>query len=161
MAKAGKAGFSKDLYDFIKVWKDKPGNLIMILHRVQEEQGYISKDAAMEVSELTGVPVARVFGVVSFYHFFKTQKPGKNQISVCLGTACYLKGGQDIIDETRSLLKLTAEMVSTDDGLFSVEPVRCIGCCGLAPVMSINGDVYGKLTKNQVKGILDKYRANA
>jgi NADH-quinone oxidoreductase subunit E len=161
MAKAGKAGFSKDLYDFIKVWKDKPGNLIMILHRVQEEQGYISKDAAMEVSELTGVPVARVFGVVSFYHFFKTQKPGKNQISVCLGTACYLKGGQDIIDETRSLLKLTAEMVSTEDGLFSVEPVRCIGCCGLAPVMSINGDVYGKLTKNQVKGILDKYRANA
>jgi NADH-quinone oxidoreductase subunit E len=161
MAKAGKAGFSKDLYDFIKVWKDKPGNLIMILHRVQEEQGYISKDAAMEVSELTDVPVARVFGVVSFYHFFKTQKPGKNQISVCLGTACYLKGGQDIIDEARSLLKLTDEMVSTEDGLFSVEPVRCIGCCGLAPVMSINGDVYGKLTKNQVKGILDKYRANA
>lgn len=161
MAKAGKAGFSKDLYDFIKVWKDKPGNLIMILHRVQEEQGYISKDAAMEVSELTSVPVARVFGVVSFYHFFKTQKPGKNQISVCLGTACYLKGGQDIIDEARSLLKLTAEMVSTEDGLFSVEPVRCIGCCGLAPVMSINGDVYGKLTKNQVKGILDKYSANA
>jgi NADH:ubiquinone oxidoreductase 24 kD subunit len=158
MAKAGKAGFSKDLYDFIKVWKDKPGNLIMILHRVQEEQGYISRDAAMEVSELTGVPVARVFGVVSFYHFFKTQKPGKNQISVCLGTACYLKGGQDIIEEARSQLKLTETMVSTEDGLFSVEPVRCIGCCGLAPVMSINGDVYGKLTKNQVKGILDKYR---
>jgi NADH-quinone oxidoreductase subunit E len=159
MAKAGKAGFSKDLYDFIKVWKDKPGNLIMILHRVQEEQGYISKDAAMEVSELTGIPVARVFGVVSFYHFFKTQKPGKNQVSVCLGTACYLKGGQDIIDEARAQLKLTDKMTSTEDGLFSVEPVRCIGCCGLAPVMSINGDVYGKLTKNQVKGILDKYRS--
>lgn len=159
MAKAGNAGFSKDLNDFIKEWKDKPGNLIMILHHVQEEQGFISKDAALEVSELTGIPLARIYGVVTFYHFFKTQKPGKNQISVCLGTACYLKGGQDIIDETRAQLKLGPKDISTEDGLFSVEPVRCIGCCGLAPVMSINGDVYGKLTKNQVAGILNKYRS--
>jgi NADH:ubiquinone oxidoreductase subunit E len=159
MAKAGNAGFSKDLNAFIKEWKDKPGNLIMILHRVQEEQGYISRDAAFGVSELTGIPLARIYGVISFYHFFKTQKPGKNQVSVCLGTACYLKGGQDIIDETRSLLKLGEKDISTEDGLFSVEPVRCIGCCGLAPVMSINGDVYGKLTKNQIAGILNKYRS--
>jgi len=159
MAKAGNAGFSKDLNDFIKEWKDKPGNLIMILHHVQEEQGFISKDAALEVSELTGIPLARIYGVVTFYHFFKTQKPGKNQISVCLGTACYLKGGQDIIDETRAQLKLGPKDISTEDGLLSVEPVRCIGCCGLAPVMSINGDVYGKLTKNQVAGILNKYRS--
>ena len=159
MANAGKAGFSAGLISFIKEWKDKPGNLIMILHHVQEEQGYISKEAAMEVAERTGVPPARVFGVISFYHFFKTQKPGKNQISVCIGTACYLKGGQDMLDEIHSELKLGEKDILTSDGLFSVEPVRCIGCCGLAPVMSINGDVYGKLTKNQIAGILAKYKA--
>lgn len=159
MAEDNKSLFSKALYDFIEEWKTKPGNLIMILHKVQEEQGYISRNAAMEVAKLTGVPLARVYGVVSFYHFFKTQQPGKNKISVCLGTACYLKGGQDIIDECRSQLGLKETDISTSDGLFSVEPVRCIGCCGLAPVMSINGEVYGKLTRSMVKGILDKYRA--
>lgn len=152
------AGFSQELEAFIKEWKDKPGNLIMILHKVQQEQGFISKEAALAVAQRTGNHLARVYGVVTFYNFFKTQKPGKNQISVCLGTACYLKGGQTLIDECRSLLGLSETDLSTDDGIFSVEPVRCIGCCGLAPVMSINGDVYGKLTKDQISGILDKYK---
>ncbi len=158
MAKKNEAGFSAGLYSFIETWQHKPGNLIMILHKVQEEQGYISKAAAFEVSQLTHIPLARIYGVISFYHFFKTKKPGKNQISVCLGTACYLKGGQDLIEEARSILKLKKDDISTEDGLFSVEPVRCIGCCGLAPVMSINGDVYGKLSKNQVAGIIEKYK---
>lgn len=158
MAYVTDAGFSKELEAFIDEWKTKPGNLIMILHKVQEEQGYISKEAAAAVAERTGTQLARVYGVMSFYHLFKTQRPGKNKISICLGTACYLKGGQDLIDEARSILNLTEEKISTDDGLFSVEPVRCIGCCGLAPVMSVNGEVYGKLTKNQIAGILDKYR---
>ena len=117
-----------------------------------------AKEAAAAVAERTGSHLARVYGVMSFYHFFKTQRPGKNKISVCLGTACYLKGGQDLIDEARAILGLDADKISTDDGLFSVEPVRCIGCCGLAPVLSVNGDVYGKLTKSQIAGILDKYR---
>ena len=158
MAKAGTSVLSDGLVSFIKEWKNKPGNLIMILHHVQEEQGYISKDAALEVSKLTGIPLARIYGVVTFYHFFKTQKPGKNQISVCLGTACYLKGGQDIFDEVHDQLHLGPKDISTEDGMFSLEPVRCIGCCGLSPVMSINGDVYGKLTKSQIPGILNKYR---
>lgn len=159
MKKNGNAGFSKELYEFIDNWKEKPGNLIMILHRVQEEQGYISLEAAAEVANLTGIPLARVHGVVSFYHFFKTQKPGKNKVSVCLGTACYLKGGQDVLDEARKLLGMSSTDISSSDGQFSIEPVRCIGCCGLAPVMTVNGEVYGKLTKTQVKGILDKYRS--
>ncbi|MBO5731435.1 MAG: NAD(P)H-dependent oxidoreductase subunit E [Treponema sp.] len=150
--------FSPELESFIEEWKNKPGNLIMILHKVQEEFGYISKDAARAVSERTGATLARVYGVMTFYHFFKTQKPGKNKISVCLGTACYLKGGQDLIDEARSLLGLTPEDISTVDGMFSVEPVRCIGCCGLAPVLTVNGDVYGKLSKSQMAGIIDKYK---
>jgi len=152
------ADFSPELEAFITQWKTKPGNLIMILHKVQEEQGFISKKAALAVAERTGTHLARVYGVITFYNFFKTQKPGKNQISVCLGTACYLKGGQNIIEECRNLLGLGETDLSTQDGLFSVEPVRCIGCCGLAPVMSINGDVYGKLTKDQISSILDKYK---
>jgi len=152
------ADFSPELEAFITQWKTKPGNLIMILHKVQEEQGFISKKAALAVAERTGTHLARVYGVITFYNFFKTQKPGKNQISVCLGTACYLKGGQNIIEECRNLLGLGEADLSTQDGLFSVEPVRCIGCCGLAPVMSINGDVYGKLTKDQISSILDKYK---
>ncbi len=157
MPKSSKSVFSAELLKFIEEWKDKPGNLIMILHRVQEEQGYISNEAAMEVAELTGIPVAQVFGVVSFYHFFKTEKPGKNQISVCLGTACYLKGGQDLFDELQKLLNLKAGQSTTDDGEFSLEGVRCIGCCGLAPVISVNGEVFGNLTKADLPHILEKY----
>lgn len=158
MAENATVQFSKELNEFINEWKDKPGNLIMVLHKVQEEFGYISKEAAGMVAERTNTTLARVYGVMTFYHFFKTQKPGKHKISVCLGTACYLKGGQDLIDEARSLLGLSPEDVSTIDGLFSVEPVRCIGCCGLAPVLSVNGDVYGKLGKSQMAGIIDKYK---
>ena len=157
MPKSSKSVFSAELLKFIEEWKDKPGNLIMILHRVQEEQGYISNEAAMEVAERTGIPVARVFGVVSVYHFFKTEKPGKNQISVCLGTACYLKGGQDLFDKLQELLNLKPGQSTTDDGEFSLEGVRCIGCCGLAPVISINGEVYGNLTKAELPHILEKY----
>lgn len=151
--------FSKELNTFIDEWKMKPGNLIMILHRVQEEQGFISREAATEVANRTGNPLARVYGTMSFYSFFKTVKPGRNKISVCLGTACYLKGGQDLIDESRSILGLSGTDITTADGEFTVEPVRCIGCCGLAPVLTVNGDVYGKLTRDQMDGIIAKYKA--
>lgn len=158
MSKSAKSVFSEELRAFIEEWKNKPGNLIMILHKIQQEQGYISNEAVAEVAEITGLPLARIHGVVSFYHFFKTEKPGKNQISVCLGTACYLKGGQDLLDEARRQLGLKDGQITSEDGLFSVEPVRCIGCCGLAPVLSVNGEVYGKVTTAQIQGILDKYR---
>ncbi len=157
MAETQAVGFSKELEQFIDDWKNKPGNLIMILHKVQQDQGYISKESARMVAEKLNTQLARVYGVMSFYHFFKTTKPGKNIMSVCLGTACYLKGGQDLIDEARSILGLGTGELTTSDGLFSVEPVRCIGCCGLAPVLSVNGEVYGKLTKNQMQEIINKY----
>ncbi len=150
--------FSKELDSFIEEWKTKPGNLIMILHKVQEEQGFISKEAADEVARRTGTALAQVYGVMTFYHFFKTQKPGKNKISVCLGTACYLKGSQDLIHGVQSLLNLSSGKASTADGMFSVEPVRCIGCCGLAPVLSVNDDVHGKLDKTQLVGLIDRYK---
>ncbi|MCK9548574.1 MAG: NAD(P)H-dependent oxidoreductase subunit E [Sphaerochaeta sp.] len=149
--------FSPELVSFIEEWKTKPGNLIMVLHKVQEEFNYISRAAAEMVSQLLDVPLATIWGVVSFYHFFKLTKPGKHNIQVCMGTACYLKGGQAIIDELSQQLNLPEGAVS-EDGLFSLEGVRCIGCCGLAPVMTIGGEVYGKVTKAQVAKILAPMR---
>jgi NADH-quinone oxidoreductase subunit E len=147
---------SEDLVNFVEVWKEKPGNLIMILHKVQEEYGYIPREIALELSRKLNVPLAKIYGVVTFYHFFKLKKPGKHIIAVCMGTACYLKGGDDIILELERLLGLPVNGM-TDDGLFSLEAVRCIGCCGLAPVMTISGEVYGKVTKEELPEIISKY----
>jgi NADH-quinone oxidoreductase subunit E len=166
MADAQKAGsgefaFPKELSSFIDEWKVKPGSLIMILHKTQETFGYIPREAAEQIAALTGIPLARIYGVITFYHFFKTTKPGKNKISVCLGTACYLKGGQDLLDELQKLLKIKDGEV-TEDGLFSIDPVRCVGCCGLAPVITVGTatgtDTFGKMTKDQLPGIIAKYR---
>lgn len=149
--------FPKELETFIDEWKVKPGSLIMMLHRVQETFGFISRESAEKLSRISGIPLARIYGVITFYHFFKTTKPGKHKISVCLGTACYLKGGQDLIDEARSILSLDEGGV-TEDGLFSIDPVRCVGCCGLAPVLTIGNDVYGKVSKDQLPDIIAKYQ---
>jgi NADH-quinone oxidoreductase subunit E len=154
---AGEIDFPPELASFIDEWKEKPGSLIMILHKTQEIFGYISRPAAEKIALITGIRLARIYGVITFYHYFKTTMPGKHKISVCLGTACYLKGGADLIDEARSHLKLEEGGV-TGDGLFSIDPVRCVGCCGLAPVMVVGNDTYGKLTKDMIPGIVAKYR---
>jgi NADH-quinone oxidoreductase subunit E len=153
----GGIDFPQELLAFIDEWKEKPGSLIMILHKTQETFGFISRPAAEQLSRLTRIPLARIYGVVTFYHFFKTKKPGKHKVSVCLGTACYLKGSQDLIDETRNVLGVEPDGV-TEDGQFSVDPVRCVGCCGLAPVMTVGNDTYGKLTKDMIPGIIAKYQ---
>ena len=146
-----------ELKAFIAEWKDKPGNLIMVLHQVQQTYGYIPRNIAIEISELLSVPLAKIYGVVTFYNFFKLQKAGKYIVQVCLGTACYLRGGDDLIKEFEKQLGVGVN-ATTADGLFSVEAVRCLGCCGLAPVVVVNGEVYGKLTKGDVAGIIEKYR---
>jgi NADH-quinone oxidoreductase subunit E len=149
--------FSKELTAFIGEWKEKPGSLIMMLHRIQEEFGYIPREAAEKLSRTVGLPLAKIYGVITFYHFFKTTKPGKNRLAICLGTACYLKGAQDLIDESRSILNIKGDEV-TDDGLFSIDEVRCLGCCGLAPVLMMGNEVFGKVTKDQLPEIIAKYR---
>jgi len=149
--------FSAELVDFIESWRHKPGNLIMILHRVQEEYGYIPREAALELARMINVPLAKIYGVITFYHFFKLTKPGKHMIQVCMGTACYLKGGEDIILEIERLLGLPIN-TTTDDGLFSMEAVRCIGCCGLALVMTIDGEVFGKVTKDKLPEIVAQFK---
>ena len=149
--------FPQELVSFIDEWKVKPGSLIMILHKTQEIFGYISRPVAEKLAQVTGIPMARIYGVVTFYHYFKTTKPGKNKISVCMGTACYLKGGGDILEEAHTILGINPGEV-TEDGLFSIDPVRCVGCCGLAPVITIGSETYGKLVKGQLAGILTKYK---
>ncbi len=156
MSETNIANFSPELLAFIGEWKTKPGNLVMVLHKVQEEQGYISREAADQVAEMLDVPLAKIWGVITFYHFFKLNKPGKYNIQVCLGTACYLKGGQALVDELKSSINLDVGGL-TEDGRFSLDAVRCLGCCGLAPVMTVGGEVYGKVTKAQMAGILEKY----
>ncbi len=157
MPATAETSLPQGVLDFIEEWREKPGNLIMILHRVQEEYGYIPREVALALAGELEVPLAKIYGVITFYHYFKLQKPGRNKISVCMGTACYLKGGEDLIDELENLLGIGVNAV-TDDGEFSVEAVRCVGCCGLAPVLTINGEVYGKLTKTQLPEILAKHR---
>jgi len=146
-----------ELISFIGEWKDKQGNLIMVLHKVQEHFGYIPREIAFEVADLLEVPVAKIYGVITFYHLFRLTKPGRNQIAVCMGTACYLKGGEDLILEFERPLGVGINTV-TEDGEFSIEGVRCTGCCGLAPVLTVNGEVFGDVKTKDCKKILDQFR---
>ncbi|MEM5948461.1 NAD(P)H-dependent oxidoreductase subunit E [Spirochaetia bacterium 38H-sp] len=154
---AAQVTLDPELMSFIEEWKDKPGNLIMVLHKTQEKYGYIPRDIALELSRVMDVPLAKIYGVITFYHFFKLKKPGKHRIAVCMGTACFLKGGEDILKELEELLGVGPN-TATDDGLFSFEAVRCVGCCGLAPVLMVDDEVFGKVTKDELPGILAKFR---
>ena len=151
------AQMTPELKAFIEEWKEKPGNLIMVLHQVQQTYGYIPREVAIEVSQLLDVPLAKIYGVVTFYNFFKLQKAGKYIIQVCLGTACYLRGGDDLMKTLERELGIGVNG-TTADGLFSIEAVRCLGCCGLAPVIVVNGEVHGKLETKDIAGIVEKYR---
>lgn len=153
----GKATLTPELKKFIAEWKPRPGNLVMVLHRIQETYGYVPRQVAFEVADLLEIPLAKIYGVITFYNFFKLKKPGRNIIQVCLGTACYLRGGDDLLQEIEETLG-TGVNTTTADGEFSLEAVRCLGCCGLAPVMVINGDIYGKVELSALPGILNKYR---
>lgn len=147
----------KELLDFMEKWKGKKGNEIIILHKVQELYGFVPRDVAMEVSRLMEIPLARIYGIITFYHLFKLNKPGKYNVQVCMGTACYLKGGDDLVKEFEEILGIGVNAV-TEDGIFSIETVRCLGCCGLAPAVVINGKTYGNLKKDDVKNIVGEYK---
>lgn len=156
----GKITLTPELKEFITAWKERPGNLVMVLHRIQETYGYIPRKIAFEVADLLEIPLAKIYGVITFYNFFKLKKPGRNIIQVCMGTACYLRGGDDLLLDLEGALGIGVN-ATTDDGEFSLEAVRCLGCCGLAPVMVINGEVYGKVELADLPGILNKYRKAA
>ena len=138
-------------------YADEKTPLMMILSDIQKEYGYIPLDVQEIVSKRTGISVAEIYGVVTFYSQFLLNPKGANPVSICLGTACYLRGGDDIIKEFERRLGVGLN-ATTEDGLFSVEAVRCLGCCGLAPVAVVNGEVHGKLETKDVEGIIEQYR---
>ncbi len=131
--------------------------LMMILSDIQKEYGYVPIDVQEIVSERTGISVAEIYGVVTFYSFFSLKPKGKYIIGCCLGTACYVKGAQRVIDEFCEILGIEPGE-TTEDGMFTIDALRCIGACGIAPAVSINGTVYPKVQVNQVHSIIDEYR---
>ena len=132
--------------------------LMMILSDIQNEYGYIPLEVQQIVSQKTGISVAEIYGVVTFYSFFSLEPKGKYVIGCCLGTACYVKGAQQIIDKFSEILGIKAGE-TTADGMFTIDALRCIGACGIAPAVSINGKVYPKVTVPQVAKIVEEYRA--
>ncbi|QSX09054.1 NAD(P)H-dependent oxidoreductase subunit E [Alkalibacter rhizosphaerae] len=137
--------------------EDKEGLLIHILHKAQEIFGYLSLEVQLYISKRLGIPAAKVFGIVTFYSFFTQEPRGKHTISMCMGTACFVKGADRILEKICLELGVNPGETSSD-GLFTVKDVRCIGACGLAPVAMIDDKVYGHLTEESVKEILDVYR---
>ena len=147
---------SQDIKDIVDAWKDREGNLIMILHQIQNRYRYVPRGVALEISRRLDVPLARIYEVITFYHYFKVTKPGKHTISVCMGTACYLNGAPSLLGELEHLLGVPAGE-TTRDGLFHVQVVRCLGCCGLAPVLTVGEKVYSGVKKSDIANILSEY----
>lgn len=134
--------------------------LMMILSDIQNEYGYIPLDVQEIVSKKTGISVAEIYGVVTFYSFFSLTPKGKYVIGCCLGTACYVKGAQNVIDKFSELLNIAPGETSAD-GLFTLDALRCIGACGITPAVSINGKVFPKVEVGQVPQIIEDYKAQA
>ena len=146
------------LMEIIAAHKDQQGAMMPILQQAQDIYGYLPIEVQKMIADGLGCPLEQVYGVSTFYSQFTLEPKGEHVARVCLGTACYDRGAQDILDELEKQLGIAAGH-TTDDGTFSLDATRCLGCCGLAPVMVIDEDVYGRLVPADVKGILDKYRA--
>lgn len=144
------------LIQIIDEHKDEKGALMPILQKAQDIYGYLPVEVQKIISDRTGIPLEKIYGVVTFYAQFSLYPKGEYKISVCLGTACYVKGSGDIYDKLQEKLGI-AGGECTADGKFSLEACRCIGACGLAPVLTVNEDVYGRLTVDDVDSILAKY----
>jgi len=145
-----------ELEAYIAEHKDIDGPLMPIMQKAQELFGYLSLETMTVIADALDIPVSEVYGVATFYAQFSLQPKGEYIISVCTGTACYVKGAQAVLDEVVNILGVGSGQ-TTSDGKFTIQDTRCLGCCGLAPVMTINQDVYGRLTPEEVKGILEKY----
>ena len=147
-------GLELDLTD-----ERRRGRLIQILHRAQHIFGYLPREVQQHVAAKMAIPESAVSGVVSFYNYFTTKPKGKYVINVCLGTACYVKGSEGVLREIERVLGVEADTHPTADGLFSVSALRCVGACGLAPVMMVNDQVYGKVTPAKAVEIINEYKA--
>ena len=155
--KCGNAKENSELKEILEKYEKDKSNLIQILNQVQEKYGYISQDAQKEISEYLDISMAEVYGVITFYSRFTLKPKGKYNIAVCLGTACFVKGSEKVLDKVKEILKIDVGQ-TTDDGLFSIEATRCVGACGLAPVFTVNDEVYGKATPEMVESVIKRIR---
>ena len=147
----------KQITEICGRYKNENTPLMMILSDIQNEYGYIPLEVQEIVSKETGISVAEIYGVVTFYSFFSLTPKGKYVIGCCLGTACYVKGAQQVIDKFSEILNIKPGETSAD-GLFTLDALRCIGACGIAPAVSINGTVYPKMSVDKVPGIVAEYK---
>ena len=145
------------LQNVIDELKNEPGCLMPIMQRAQDIFGYLPEDVQNIIAKGLDIPVSDVYGVATFYAQFNLEPKGQYIISVCMGTACYVKGAQQVLDKLEEVLGVPAGR-TTPDGVFTLNATRCLGACGLAPVIMVNDDVYGRLTPDQVAGIIEKYR---
>lgn len=145
----------QEVKEILEVYKPEKENLIQILNDVQEKYGYIPKTAQLEISEYLNVPMAEIYGVITFYSRFTLEPKGKYNISVCLGTACFVKGSQKILDRLKDRLNLE-EGKTSEDGKFSIDTTRCVGACGIAPVFTVNDEVYGRATVKKLDEVLNE-----
>lgn len=146
----------KKLEDFINALPEKQGNLISVLHKAQDIFGYLPSEVQEFVAEKLDIPISKVYGVVSFYHFFTMIPKGKYPISVCMGTACYVRGAEKVLNDIKDLLKIEVGE-TTVNGMFSLDCLRCVGACGLAPVVMIGKEVYGKDKTKNIEDIILEY----
>ena len=146
---------TKEMDEILNKYPRQKDSLIAILNEIQEKYGYIPKQCQVEISNYLNMPMAEIYGVITFYSRFTTSPKGKYNIAVCLGTACFVKGSQSILDRLKERLQISGGE-TTKDGKFSIDEVRCVGACGLAPVFMVNDEVYGNATVKMVDEVLDK-----
>jgi len=143
----------RDVQTHVARWRDEEGNLIMILHAIQNQHGYVPREVAMELSRELDVKLARIYEVITFYHYFKLQPPGVHHVTVCNGTACYLKGAPELLAEARARLGI-AEGQTTADRQFHLDTVRCIGCCGMSPAVVVDGVTHGRVRPTDIAPLI-------
>lgn len=147
----------KFLEELFNIYLPEKDNLIQMLNEIQEHYGYVPMDVQEKLSEFLNIPLAEIYGVVTFYSRFSLEPQGKYRITVCLGTACFVKGSQKIMDRLTEKLGI-GPGETTKDGLFTIEQTRCVGACGLAPVFTVNGEVYGKATVKKLDEVIEKLK---
>jgi len=146
----------KKLDEFINNLESREGALISVLHHAQEIFGYLPQEVQSHIAKRLELPDSKVYGVVTFYSFFRTKPRGKNIIDICMGTACFVRGADAVLEEFKRQLNVQVGE-TTPDGLFTLESLRCVGACGLAPVVMVNGKTYGRVTTGDVKGIIEEH----
>ena len=154
----GGQGEKEILKELLEKYTQDKSNLIQILNEVQEKYGYIPQIAQEEISKYLGIPMAEIYGVITFYARFTLKPKGKYNIAVCLGTACFVNGSEKVLEKIKEILKIDVGE-TTKDGLFSLEATRCVGACGLAPVFKVNEEVYGKTTPEIAEKVIAEYRS--